>query len=212
MYTKRIQLTNYGPIENLDIVCPFDGDNPKPIVLVGENGSGKSVLLSHIVNGLLLAQQLVYPQTPEVEEGRVYKLRSPLYIKSGCQFYFARVDFENNTHLAELQLAKQKQAYGEVPSGMLGTAAEGLWNQMSSVDTSVLSPTHSEERIREVVERNCMLYLPPNRFEEPAWLNEENLTAKARHRDLQLMQGHTDRQIMYRTRFLGHKFGLRGLA
>ena len=54
MYAKRIQLTNYGPIDRLDIPCPFDGDKPKPIVLVGENGSGKSILLSHIVNGLLV--------------------------------------------------------------------------------------------------------------------------------------------------------------
>lgn len=67
---------------------------------------------------------------------------------------------------------------------------------MSSAETSVLSPSHNEGRIRELVERNCMLYLPPNRFEEPAWLNGENLTAKARHMDLQLMRGHTDRQII----------------
>ena len=33
MYTTRIQLTNYGPIEHLDIACPFDSDKPKPIVL-----------------------------------------------------------------------------------------------------------------------------------------------------------------------------------
>ena len=71
MYTTRIQLTNYGPIEHLDIACPFDSDKPKPIVLVGENGSGKSVILSHVVNGLLVAQQVAYPAIPEVEAGKV---------------------------------------------------------------------------------------------------------------------------------------------
>ena len=44
MYVKKVQITNYGPIEALDIVFPFDGDNPNPIVLVGVNGSGKSGL------------------------------------------------------------------------------------------------------------------------------------------------------------------------
>lgn len=120
MYAKRIQLTNYGPIEGLDIVCPFDGDKPKPIVLVGENGSGKSVLLSHVVNGLLFAQQVVYPQTPEVEEGRVYKLRSPFYIRSGYQFYFARVDFEGGTYLAELQLARESRPTPRLLRGCWG--------------------------------------------------------------------------------------------
>ena len=66
MYAKRVQIHNYGPIEHLDIALPFDGDNPKPALLVGENGSGKSILLSHIVNGLLAAQQVAYPETPEV--------------------------------------------------------------------------------------------------------------------------------------------------
>ena len=55
MYTRRVQLANYGPIEKLDIELPFEGENPKPVVLVGENGSGKSILLSPIVNGLFVA-------------------------------------------------------------------------------------------------------------------------------------------------------------
>ena len=46
MYAKRIQIDNYGPIDQLDITFPFEGDIPKPVVLVGENGSGKSILLS----------------------------------------------------------------------------------------------------------------------------------------------------------------------
>ena len=83
MYAMRIRLLNYGPIEQLDIPFHFDGESPKPIVLVGENGSGKSILLSHIVNGLLIAQGLAYPEAPEVEAGRVFKLRSDSYIRTG---------------------------------------------------------------------------------------------------------------------------------
>ena len=51
MYTTRIRVTNYGPIDQLDINFPYSDDTPKPVVLVGQNGSGKSILLSHIVNG-----------------------------------------------------------------------------------------------------------------------------------------------------------------
>ncbi|WP_424947318.1 AAA family ATPase [Candidatus Spongiihabitans sp.] len=84
MYTKKIKVLNYGPIEDVDITFPFNGDNPKPILLVGENGSGKSILLSHIVNGLMAAQGSAYPGSSEVEKGKVYKIRSPSYIKSHC--------------------------------------------------------------------------------------------------------------------------------
>ena len=196
MYTQRIQLTNYGPIEHLDIVCPFDGDKPKPIVLVGENGSGKSVILSHIVNGLLFAQQVAYPQTPEVEAGRVYKLRSPLYIRSGCAFSFARVEFEDNTHFAELQLTTQRRGYDNAPAGLPGTAAEELWNGIDAADTSAFTYHYNDGRIQALLKRSCMLYFPANRFEEPAWVNEDNLTARARHMNRTRMKGHTARKVI----------------
>ena len=44
MYAKRIEIEYYGPISQLEIDLPFDNDIPKPIVLVGENGSGKSIV------------------------------------------------------------------------------------------------------------------------------------------------------------------------
>ena len=146
MYIKRIQLTNYGPIARLDIVCPFDSDKPKPLVLVGENGSGKSVLLSHIVNGMLVAQNVIYPETPEVEVGKVYKLRSPSYIRSGCEFSFTRVEFEESMYFAELQLAKLRRGYDNAPSGLPGTTAQKLWDGMSAADNSAFSPRHNDTR------------------------------------------------------------------
>ena len=41
MYTKKIRIDHYGPIDYLDIEFPIKGDAPKPVVLVGENGSEK---------------------------------------------------------------------------------------------------------------------------------------------------------------------------
>ena len=88
MYTKRVQIVNYGPIDRLDITLPFEGDSPKPVLLVGENGSGKSILLSHIVNGLVSAKDVAYPETPEVETGRVYKLRRQFLRQDGERILF----------------------------------------------------------------------------------------------------------------------------
>ena len=50
--------------------------------------------------------------------------------------------------------------------------------------------------IEEVFAKNCVLYFPFNRSEEPAWLNENNLTAKAQHMDLKHMAGNTNRKIV----------------
>lgn len=89
MYLKNIVLKDVGPISSLDYSLPFDASgNPKPLVLVGPNGSGKSIVLSFIVNSLIIVHQRIYTNS-EVEDGKVYKYRSPAYIRSGASFYFS---------------------------------------------------------------------------------------------------------------------------
>ncbi len=199
MYAKRIQLINYGPIDQLDISFPFDGDSPKPIVLVGENGSGKSICLSHIVNGLLAAQGVLFPHSPEVEAGKVYKLRSSFYIKTGKEFYFAKVDYEDDLHIGEFRSRYKKQSYEELPTGLLGTNFQVLWDEMEPEGndnfTTCIS-SRNKDRIRRVYSRRCVLYFPPNRFEEPAWLNEGNLLARARVMEAKNLEGHTHRKVV----------------
>ena len=198
MYAKRIQLINYGPIDRLDIAFPFNGTTPKPVLLVGENGSGKSILLSHLVNGLLAAQGVTFPEVPEVQEGKVYKLRGDSYIKSEGDFYFARVDFEDDLHIGELRLRRGKQEYSGVPVGLSVADAQELWDEMDPEENDHLASDFVSKRkaIESIFSKNCVLYFPPNRFEEPAWLNQKNLNAKAQYMDLEHLQGHTNRKII----------------
>ena len=53
MYVETIFCENMGPIEQAVIKAGFTPEgNPKPIVFVGKNGSGKSIMLSNIVDAL----------------------------------------------------------------------------------------------------------------------------------------------------------------
>ena len=198
MYVKRIQLTNSGPIDRLDVEFPFDGDRPKPVVLVGENGSGKSILLSHIVNGLFLAKQEAYPETPEIDVGKVFKLRSPLYVTIGREYSYAQVDFEDGLGYREIQLRRQKQNYDTPPPGIDEAGVSDLWNQMTGEDSSYFytqSPTHSFQNSR-IFSRSCALYFPVDRFEDPAWLNDQNLRSRVSRMDRLQFEGHTDRKVI----------------
>ena len=199
MYTRRIQIHNYGPIDQLDINLPFDGENPKPLLLVGENGSGKSILLSHIVNGIIGAKGIAYPETPEVELGKVYKIRSGSYIKSRSEYYFVRVDFEEDMFVTEMRLLKPREEYENAPERLSELGAEDLWAKMKpNADDNYMSSfsRNSERIIRNLFSKNCVLYFPPNRFEEPAWLNEQNLKARAEYMDLEHLEGFTDRRVI----------------
>lgn len=202
MYTKRIQLINYGPIEKLDIEFPFEGETPKPVVLVGENGSGKSIFLSHIVNGLLQAKDIVYPETPEVKTGKAYKLRGNSYIRSGSEYYFGKVDFEDSFFISEIRTLRNKQDYKpDKPIAVSESSAQAMWAKMDSkendhIDSNLFSQPDSKIKVKNIFARNCVLYFPPNRYEDPAWLNEENLKAQAQYMDLKHIQGHTTRRVI----------------
>ncbi len=94
MYLEEIIIENCGPIGFIKLDLPFHSNgNPKPIVLIGQNGAGKSIFISHIVNALLSVKQGLYDDS-EIEEGKVFKYRSPSYIKSGCSYSYSKVQFE----------------------------------------------------------------------------------------------------------------------
>lgn len=196
MYVKRVRITNYGPIEALDIELPFDDDKPKPVVLVGPNGSGESVLLSNIVNGLLSAQATAYPESPEVELGKVYKLRSPQYVTSGKEYSFIQVDFVDLPPVQELILSRQKRDFDQMPAEIEGTDAQNIYEELSPEEFSVLETDFDQQAALRLLGEGCALYFPPNRFEDPAWLNRDNLTATAKYIDLKRFEGHSNRQIV----------------
>lgn len=201
MYVERVQVVNYGPISQLDVTFPFKDGIPKPIVLVGENGSGKSILLSHIVNGLINFKDLIYPKTPEVEAGRVYKLRHNSYIKSGSELYFAKVDFEGGLFVREIRSRQLKQHYSNDFPKLFGSDVREAWEGMQPQrnDYYFISNTHvgdSKNKIENIFSKNCALYFPSNRFENPAWLNEEELKARAEYMGLKHIRDSTNRRMI----------------
>ena len=202
MYVKRIRIANYGPIRNLDINLPFHEERPKPILVVGENGSGKSILLSHIVNGMITAKDAEYQESSELDAGKVFKLRSNSYISVGAEYYFARVDFESGLFIREMRLTQPRSAYTTPPMGTHGPGFE-VWKSafgsdgLDHFDTNLRPvPAPMATTLSKIISANCLLYFPANRMEEPAWLNEANLRAKPRYTEPRRIKGETRRRII----------------
>jgi len=188
MFLKKIQIENTGPIDQLSIDFPRTADGlPKPLVIVGENGTGKTILLSHLVNSLIAAQQATYDDA-EVDAGKVYKFRSPAYIKSGSNYAFARIDYDSNQFLEEWQLHIKRSDF---ESSLGFSPSRRSWTSIpqemhTHYDTSF---TPNTPGAKALFDKKCCLYFPVNRFEEPAWLNEDNLKERARHTEIK----HIDR-------------------
>ncbi len=192
MYLQRIELVNTGPIENLNITFRFGDDgSPKPIIFVGKNGSGKSVATAHVVSALIAAHGTVYEDS-DVEKGKVYKLRSPTYIRHGAEYSTAEVHFSNDFSVYEAQLAMPKSSFTEPPPPY------AKWNEVSPSENSHYTSNFPDahEKLKSCLNTETHLFFPPNRFEEPAWLNEMNLRNKASYASLKKYSNYSNRPIV----------------
>jgi predicted ATP-binding protein involved in virulence len=195
MYFKSIEIENVGPIGRLNISFPInDSGAPKPLIVVGENGAGKTILLSHLVNALLTGKQAAFDDA-EVEEGKVYKYRSPAYIKAGMHYFFSKIEFDNGQKIEEWQLDAIREAFEEL-HGFRPTHQswdEIPLNQASNFNSTL---TNNEEAAKQLFDKQCCLYFPVNRFEEPAWLNIDNLREKAAYTYLKRISRQSSRSFV----------------
>jgi Cdc6-like AAA superfamily ATPase len=194
MYFKSIEIENTGPVDYVNITFHTGDETPKPMIIVGENGSGKSILLSHLVNTLLAATQEVYEVT-EMQHGRVYKYRSPAYIKSGKDFSYARVSYTEKLEIVEWQLSMTRKSFEEK---LRYTSNRLTWSQIPEHEASHFLPTFSNFRVEtsETVKNQVNLYFPANRHEEPAWLNYDNLTERPVFTDLKRISNVSNRNVI----------------
>ncbi|MDP3262582.1 MAG: AAA family ATPase [Tabrizicola sp.] len=168
MYLSKVIVSGNGPIEYADISPRFSEEGlPLPIFLVGQNGSGKSIILAHIVNAMASAQSAFFEDS-DVDTEKVFKLRSPAYIKKGRSYSTGMVEFTNGAFLSEIQLATKKKDFtGEAPN-------YPKWHEIGPLDSSHIDSNidQANAEVRSALASGSYLYYPPNRFEEPAWLNE----------------------------------------
>lgn len=194
MYISNITVKNYGPIDDINIDFPFDGAQPKPIIFVGQNGTGKSLLLANIVNALVSGRQQVF-QDNEVEPGKVYKYRMPSYITSGRNFSYACTTFQSGAKVEEIQLSSTKDDLDKID----GEHKKLLAYQAIPPDqTSSITSTFDQfpETPAALFKHQCSLFFPVHRFEEPAWLNTENATKRASYLKLKSIMGVSNRTLV----------------
>ena len=200
MYLRSIHLKNTGPIQDLNLNLPFAEDKPKPLVLVGRNGSGKSTFISFIVNALVGLKQQVYEDV-EVDKGKVYRIRSPLGIHGDAHFYFARLNFDKSVSLIEWQLDKPKQQFAE--QGDL-QKIDPSWQQIPATELSFyslpLGDLAQPHLLEDTITKTCQLFFPADRFEPPDWLNSDSLSTELKLPEPSRMKGRTERRIFSRNR------------
>ena len=99
MYIKKLVYEHVGPIKNVQINMPLnEKGSPKPVIFVGENGSGKSTVLSNIVDAFyeVAGKAFNNARQPDDDSGhQYYKTIAPIEITTGQQYMFSYIAFQD---------------------------------------------------------------------------------------------------------------------
>ena len=173
MYIKKLVYEHVGPIKNIQIDMPLNENRtPKPVIFVGENGSGKSTILSNIVDAFYEMAGKAYnnARQPDGNSGhQYYKSIGPIEISSGQKYMFSYISFQDTEEYSyvckcgNLSVTDLKKRLG------LETATNIKWEE--SVNFKHVSC--KKEDSNRIWDNNVICYFGPDRYEKPVWMGEK---------------------------------------
>ena len=181
MYLEYANYQNVGAVHNLSIPFSFSHNgNPKPIVFVGENGSGKSILLSNIVDAFYEIANKAYTNV-SIRDGlssKFYKIISPTQISPSKEYMTAYLRFSDSGQVLEYIFkggTKNWDVYNteQFSGSPLNTALK--WPKDESNDKKVTFQKeeindNKKQDVEQIFSSNVICYFPPDRYEKPNWL------------------------------------------
>ncbi len=174
MYLKNIKIHNYGPIEDFDYSFKFDDGKPRPIVLIGKNGSGKSLVLANIVDSLVEIKRHIFPGgILETKGDNYYKVGKPSYISFEKKESIVDIEYLTSDKVASYTdiMTKAKESIDLTSYGIDKNKFD-----LSRLKKTGFSKTTVINGITdEIFNESCYLYFPVNRYYNPNWLNNNNI-------------------------------------
>ncbi len=174
MYLKQLYIKNVGPLEELYLEMPFNENNePKPIVFVGENGSGKTILLSSIVEGLFEIGAKLFDDVLPPYKGsghKYYRICNATNRRLGFAYNFtalrfeqsgSKCDFLDKAGTFEISIIKDK-----LHDFLITSTQTDHYQKSISIEANA-------ETLKNEFRSGSYFYLPAYRFEEPFWKNEK---------------------------------------
>ncbi len=165
MYLKKFLISNINNLKEIIITAPFKQDNtPKPIVFVGTNGSGKTALLSFIVDAIYeIANKLFSDVLPG--QGMGYQ-------------YYRMVQNNNADSVVIIEFINEigKGYFYQYHTG--NPSIDLIKKEFQNFSINLSQPKYissdvqfDKELLKQTFKLDCFLYLPAYRFETPGWKN-----------------------------------------
>jgi hypothetical protein len=176
VYIRNALILESGPLADLEVEFDFnDEGTPKPMVIVGRNGAGKSNFLSIVTDALIeIAAKKFTDVAPRHVNGSHEWHRSVGggTMRTGSAFELAILKFSEgeavHTYLSKggqigkAEIQARLSAFPEVPD----------W----STSGSLKSVTGPDASIEKIFRQNCYVSFPTGRSEAPYWSSKTDHT------------------------------------
>lgn len=200
MYLKNIFIENMGAIEKFSLVEHdlFINSNPKPIILLGKNGTGKTTLLSSIVDALYeLSSNCFQDVLPYEGLNRQYfKISGSKNMRVNSQYAFSYINFA-----VEEEILEYCDKNGDLDNIDISLATNNLISShLKSNKGKQISSFNQEQN--DIFEKdflaNSYCYFPSDRYELPYWINKLAISQLEQFKEIQRFSKKLNRDILVR--------------
>jgi predicted ATP-binding protein involved in virulence len=191
-----------GAIERFELLkkdlIKINGE-PRIVVLVGQNGSGKTIVLSSIVDAFHeLANKAFDNVLPKQGAGyKYFKVSGATNMRNGCDYGFSYLQFskENDTYEYIDKNGQLNFADCQSKTNNLLTLANE-WDNNNNYKT--VTNVEKNQNFSNNFNSNSYCYFPSDRFEYPYWLNNPIIEQNEQFNDSQKFNRQLDKEILIR--------------
>ena len=176
MYLKELYLENTGPISKCHVNPLFNDGNPHPIVIVGPNGSGKTIFLSYIVDALVEFAKKSFRDIVPMDgiSNPYFRIIGVQAIRSGQPYSLSLLHFKaNNDNSYYCEKSGILEAASYSPS--IKSVFTPVWNWSTKENYKNVSV--KEKTVETEMINGAYAFFPASRREDPDWLNPKSLKA-----------------------------------
>jgi hypothetical protein len=180
MYLRECLIENVGPISSLDISLNLNAEgNPKPIVLVGKNGTGKTIVLAYILDALAEMAKKKFRDVvlgAKPDHTPYIKITSSGDIRSLSANSLSLLEFVNGEQkicYVEKNGQPNPQDYVQKLRGRFELVK--LWPDDQLSHKLLIG---DESQIDDIFQNGAVCFFPSSRHERPHWLNDEAVENK----------------------------------
>ncbi len=174
MYFKKISMKSYGPIDNLSYTFREDKDgNPIPLIIIGRNGCGKTLLFSNIVDMLVETKRKIYPSgILEVSDNNYYKIGNKSYIKHSANTSIVEIEFGDKKNSSKYKDIMSRDPEKAIKENEI-TYSNAI-NSQKFKDNGFFKEVTVNGFTGNNFDKSVQLFFPFDRFYKPMWYNPEN--------------------------------------